>query len=68
MHVPDGACVATDGHIGLGEVESPERARRTASASTSTTRRRTSPAGPQLLVTADIGVGQLQIDQFDSCA
>ena len=66
VHVPDGVCVATRGHIGLGEVESPERL--TDGIGVDVDHPAPNATGrPQLVVTTDVGLGRVQINQFDSC-
>jgi phage shock protein PspC (stress-responsive transcriptional regulator) len=68
VHVPDGVCVAIDAHAGLGAIdEGPDRLGegRDVDVNLDSNAR---PGQPELLLRADIGVGHLQIDQFESCA
>ena len=62
VRVPSGACVATAAQIGAGAVDLPERADQ--GLDLAVEQPAPSVAGrPQLLVTADVGVGHLQIDR-----
>jgi hypothetical protein len=67
VHVPDGVCVSTDGNIGMGAADVPERIGEGTDVDLEH-RAPDAPGRPQVLVTADIGVGHLRIDQFDACA
>jgi phage shock protein PspC (stress-responsive transcriptional regulator) len=64
VRVPDGACVSTDAQIGAGAADLPERADQGLDIAVD----QSAPSvarHPQLLVTADVGVGHLQIDRDD---
>ncbi len=67
VRVPDGACVTTTGHVGVGAVDAPDRVAegRDLDVNLPTTAR---PGQSELVIRADVGVGHLQIDQFESCA
>jgi len=67
LRVPKNVCVATDAQIGLGAADIPERAGDGADVSID----ETAPASRErktLVVTADVGVGHLQIDREANCA
>jgi phage shock protein PspC (stress-responsive transcriptional regulator) len=64
VRVPDGACVTTDAQIGVGAADLPERTDE--GLNVAVAQAAPSRAGhPQLLITADVGVGHLQIDRDD---
>jgi phage shock protein PspC (stress-responsive transcriptional regulator) len=67
VHVPDGACVTTTAHVGVGAVDAPDRVAegRDLDVNLPTTAR---PGQSELVIRANIGVGHLQIDHFESCA
>lgn len=66
LRVPNGVCVATDAQIGLGAADLPERVKDGPDISIRETTG--SVSKPTLRVTADIGVGHLQIDRQAACA
>jgi hypothetical protein len=67
VHVPDGVCVGAQGHIGLGEVQGPDE--RTDGFGVDYDHPAPDVRGrPQLIVMADLGLGHVQINQFESCA
>ncbi len=62
LRVPAGACVSTVGQIGVGAADTPERTDE--GVNLDLDQRAPEIAGrPRLLVTADVGVGHLQIDR-----
>jgi phage shock protein PspC (stress-responsive transcriptional regulator) len=67
VHVPDGVCVGARGHIGLGEIQGPDRLTDGFGVDYDHPARNV-PGRPQLILTADVGLGHVQINQFDSCA
>ena len=65
MHVPDGACVTTHAQVGVGAVDAPERVAEGRDLDVDAARRRRARPAASCVVRADIGVGHLQIDQFE---
>ena len=62
LRVPNGACVSTVGQIGVGAADTPDRTDE--GVNLELDQRAPDIAGrPRLLVTADVGVGHLQIDR-----
>ena len=62
LRVPSGACVSTVGEIGVGAADIPDRTDE--GVNLDVDQRAPDVAGrPRLLVTADVGVGHLQIDR-----
>ncbi|HEX6023512.1 MAG TPA: PspC domain-containing protein [Solirubrobacter sp.] len=67
VEVPDGACVTTRADVAVGAVDAPERVAEGRDLRVDIPTR--PKAGqPEVVVRADIGVGHLKIDQFQSCA
>jgi phage shock protein PspC (stress-responsive transcriptional regulator) len=64
VRVPAGTCVTTEAKIGAGAADLPKHADQGLDLDVVQSRRALS-GQPQLLVTADVGVGHLQIDQSD---
>jgi len=67
VHVPDGACVTTTAHVGVGAVDAPDRVAEGRDLDVEVPAA-TRPGQPELVIRADIGVGHLQIDHFEPCA
>jgi phage shock protein PspC (stress-responsive transcriptional regulator) len=66
VRVPAGVCVATDAQIGLGAADLPQRVKDGPDIDIDESAR---PSGkPMLHVTADVGVGHLQIDREARCS
>jgi hypothetical protein len=67
VHLPDGACVTSTGHMGLGEFNSPGGDDE--GFGVDIDHPADNPSGkPELILRTDVGVGHVQLDQFGSCA
>ncbi len=67
VHVPDGACVTTTAHVGVGAVDAPDRVAEGRDLDVELPAA-TRPGQPELVIRAEVGVGHLQIDHFEPCA
>jgi len=67
VHVPDGTCLTTNARVAVGAIDAPDRVDegRDLHFEDTTTAK---PGQSELVLRANIGVGHLQIDHFESCA